>query len=72
MKDIDEVLRQKEQEIRVVEREVEALRIAAPLLTDEDENEASTKIRPQAERSVGVKDGTTASVLADLPLKRWP
>jgi hypothetical protein len=66
MKDIDEVLRQKERELRIIEREVEALRIAAPLLSDG--NEASTKMPPQSERAVGIKDGTTA----DVAPKRWP
>ena len=66
MKDIDEVLKQKERELRIIEREVEALRIAAPLLSDE--NEASTKLPPQSERAVGIKDGTTA----DGAPKRWP
>ena len=70
MKDIDELLRQKEQELRIVEKEVEALRIVASLLTDE--SEASTKMRPQPEHSVGIKDGTTGSVLGDVPPKSWP
>lgn len=37
MKNVYEVLRQKEQEMARLEKEVEALRIAAPLLSDEKE-----------------------------------
>ena len=35
MKNVYEVLRQKEQELARLEKEVEALRVAAPLLSDE-------------------------------------
>lgn len=38
MKNVYEVLRQKEQELSRLEREVEALRIAAPLLSEEKES----------------------------------
>ena len=37
MKDIYELLRQKELEISKLKREVEALRVAAPLLSDDKE-----------------------------------
>jgi len=37
MKNVYEVLRQKEQELARLEKEVEALRVAAPLLSDEKE-----------------------------------
>ena len=37
MKNVYEVLRQKEQELTRLEKEVEALRIAAPLLSEEKE-----------------------------------
>ena len=37
MKNVYEVLRQKEQELMRLEKEVEALRIAAPLLSEEKE-----------------------------------
>jgi hypothetical protein len=44
MKNVYEVLRQKELELSRLEKEVEALRVAAPLLSDEKEAgmEAST------------------------------
>ena len=37
MKDVYDVLRQKEHELTRLEKEVEALRVAAPLLSDEKE-----------------------------------
>jgi hypothetical protein len=42
MKNVYEVLRQKELELTRLEKEVEALRIAAPLLTEEKESVAET------------------------------
>ena len=38
MKDVMEILRAKEQELLKVKRQVEALKVAAPLLGDEEEN----------------------------------
>jgi len=38
MKNVYEVLRQKELEVSRVEKEVEALRVAAPLLSDHDDS----------------------------------
>lgn len=40
MKNVYEVLRQKELELTRLEKEVEALRVAAPLLSDEKEMQA--------------------------------
>lgn len=42
MKNVYEVLRQKELEMARLEKEVEALRIAAPLLSDERESTTET------------------------------
>ncbi len=42
MKNVYEVLRQKELELTRLEKEVEALRIAAPLLTEEKESGAES------------------------------
>jgi len=42
MKNVYEVLRQKEQELARLEKEVEALRIAAPLLSEEKEQVSET------------------------------
>jgi len=44
MKNVYEVLRQKELELARLEKEVEALRVAAPLLSDEKETVADTAI----------------------------
>ncbi len=43
MKNVYEVLRQKELELAKLEKEVEALRVAAPLLSDEKEASAEAK-----------------------------
>jgi hypothetical protein len=40
MKNVYEVLREKEAQLRQVQMEVEALRVAAPLLSEESETEA--------------------------------
>ncbi|HXU16345.1 MAG TPA: hypothetical protein VN708_14530 [Terriglobales bacterium] len=44
MKNVYEVLRQKELELARLEKEVEALRVAAPLLSDEKETITDTTI----------------------------
>jgi hypothetical protein len=46
MKNVYEVLRQKELELTRLEKEVEALRVAAPLLSDEKEPISDTVIKP--------------------------
>jgi hypothetical protein len=49
MKDIYELLRQKERELSRLEIEVEALRVVAPLLSNE--NEVSADNKPSSARS---------------------
>ncbi len=44
MKNVYEVLRQKELELARLEKEVEALRVAAPLLSDEKETATDTAV----------------------------
>jgi len=44
MKNVYEVLRQKELELARLEKEVEALRVAAPLLSDEKETTTDTAV----------------------------
>jgi len=46
MKNVYEVLRQKELELARLEKEVEALRVAAPLLSDEKEPLEATNNKP--------------------------
>jgi len=43
MKDVMELLRAKEQELLKVRRQVEALRVALPLLSDEDQNRPTNR-----------------------------
>lgn len=58
MKNVYEVLRQKELELSRLEKEVEALRVAAPLLSDELAGEAS-----------GSKPTLTATTPAQQPIR---
>ena len=78
MKNVYEVLRQKELELARLEKEVEALRVAAPLLSDDKDSgveaatpnpqqpiripQAAVNASPQPARAAGWED--TA--------KRWP
>lgn len=54
MRDVTELLRAKEQELLKVKRQVEALRIAAPLLGDEDDRvtPAPTQMMSKGTRSL--------------------
>lgn len=46
MKNVYEVLRQKELELAKLEKEVEALRVAAPLLSDDKESASDASSKP--------------------------
>jgi len=46
MKNVYEVLRQKELELSRLEKEVEALRVAAPLLSEDKEGSSSSDNKP--------------------------
>jgi hypothetical protein len=46
MKNVYEVLRQKELELARLEKEVEALRVAAPLLSDDKDSLVETTAKP--------------------------
>lgn len=52
MKNVYEVLRQKELELTRLEKEVEALRVAAPLLSDDKESQEATN-KPTLATSTG-------------------
>jgi hypothetical protein len=52
MKNVYEVLREKEAQLRQVQIEVEALRVAAPLLS-ENENEAANESSSTSRRAAG-------------------
>ena len=86
MKNVYEVLRQKEMELTRLEKEVEALRLVAPLLSEEKENNAEGKpalatavnAGPQPTGRITVP---TAAIPAPQPVraagwedtaKRWP
>jgi hypothetical protein len=58
MKNVYEVLRQKELELARLEKEVEALRVAAPLLSEESAAEAA-----------GGKPSLTASTPSQQPIR---
>jgi hypothetical protein len=68
MKNVYEVLREKEIEVSRLEKEVEALRVVAPLLSEGEEAGNGNKPRlttstavnatPQADRAVGSEDRT--------------
>jgi hypothetical protein len=52
MRDVRELLREKEQELLKVKRQVEALRYAAPLLAEE-EDQAESSGKPVAVKGTG-------------------
>ncbi len=86
MKNVYEVLRQKEMELTRLEKEVEALRLVAPLLSDEKEL-SSDIAKPALAAAVNAQPSTTripvstSSIAAPQPVraagwedtgKRWP
>ena len=58
MKDINEVLRKKEYELAQIQREVEALRIAARILSDEAETATVYASRPGSPPPAGSPAGS--------------
>jgi hypothetical protein len=87
MKNVYEVLRQKELELARLEKEVEALRVAAPLLSDEKEAgmEASgnkpTLASPPAQAPIRIPQPAAVNAPTPQPAraagwedtaKRWP
>jgi hypothetical protein len=84
MKNVYEVLRQKELELTRLEKEVEALRVAAPLLSEEKESLAeapkpslAATPSPQPVRipaTVAAQTGNAPSRVAgwEDAAKRWP
>lgn len=86
MKNVYEVLRQKEMELTRLEKEVEALRLVAPLLSEEKEA-MSEMAKPTLATAVGgsttarIPVPTTPTIPAPQPVraagwedtaKRWP
>jgi hypothetical protein len=84
MKNVYEVLRQKEMELTRLEKEVEALRLVAPLLSEEKENgEVAAKPLPTAVNGpqAAIRIPAPAVAVAAQPVraagwddtaKRWP
>ena len=70
MRDVYEVLRQKEREVSRLKREVEALRIAAPLVSED--GEAETDNQPTLQRAVNDTPQPDHSGWQDRAKKHWP
>jgi hypothetical protein len=70
MKNVYEVLRQKELEVSRLENEVEALRIAAPLLSED--GEAGNGNQPTLPRAVNDTPQPDHSGWQDRAKKHWP
>ena len=70
MKDVYEVLRQKELEVSRLEKEVEALRVAAPLLLAD--GEAENDNQPTLQRAVNDTPQPDHSGWQDRGKKHWP
>jgi hypothetical protein len=86
MKNVYEVLRQKELELSRLEKEVEALRVAAPLLSDDKDAAAEAAVKPSLAAAAGqqpIRMAQPPTVSAPAPpparaagwedsAKRWP
>ena len=86
MKNVYEVLRQKELELARLEKEVEALRVAAPLLSDDKEATSETPVpkptlaaAPAPQQPIRIPQPAVAQVQPaaraagwDDTAKRWP
>ena len=70
MRDVYEVLRQKELEVSRLEKEVEALRVAAPLLLAD--GEAENDNQPTLARAVNNTPQPDHSGWQDKAKKHWP
>ena len=71
MRDVYEVLRQKELEVSRLENEVEALRVAAPLLSEDGEAGNDNKPRLASSTAVNAPPQPDHSGWGDAA-KRWP
>jgi hypothetical protein len=70
MKNVYEVLRQKELEVSKLEQEVEALRVVAPLLSED--GEAENDNQPALPRAVNETPQPDHSGWQDRGKKLWP
>ena len=69
MKNVYEVLRQKELEVSRLEKEVEALRLVAPLLSED--GEAENDNQPTLPRAVNDAPQNSRPVWEDRAKKQW-
>ena len=86
MKNVYEVLRQKEQELIRLEKEVEALRVAAPLLSDDKDSITDGDHKPTlagtvtSQQPIRIPQAAVAGAVApparaagwEESAKRWP
>jgi hypothetical protein len=70
MKNVYEVLRQKELEVSRLKQEVEALRVAAPLLSED--GKAEDDHQPTLQRAVNDAPRPDHSGWQDKPKGNWP
>jgi hypothetical protein len=70
MRDVYEVLRQKELEVSRLENEVEALRVAAPLLSEDGQAEDDNQ--PTLPRAVNDTPQPDHSGWQDKAKRNWP
>ena len=70
MKNVYEVLRQKELEVSRLEKEVDALRVAAPLLSEH--GEAENDNQPTLPRAVNAAPQPDHSGWRDKGKQQWP
>jgi len=71
MKNVYEVLRQKEMELTRLEKEVEALRLVAPLLSEEKEMMTSEMVKPALAAAVN-GPSPTARIPVQAPTQSMP
>jgi len=70
MKNVYEVLRQKELEVSRLEKEVDALRVVAPLLSED--GEANNDKQPTLPRAINESPKADHSGWQDKAKKHWP
>ena len=71
MKDLYDVLRQKEQEYKRLAREIEALRITASLLAEEKEHSGSDSAKVPVALAANASSGSGTRAAEDTA-SRWP
>ena len=70
MKNIFDVLRQKESDLQQLQKEIEALRLASRILVEEGAEEAPKPIRGAVPASSG--NGSEAEAASNTPFRQFP